>query len=380
MIIIVIFPSFKNYEERFKYYCEMSKCDLIEELYIFTRHVPEVKNCPQSKKLKINEIKNKFKFYLTLNWKIKKVICNKRNIIIVNHFLNNVFISKAKKRKKNIKVITKFYFPNFIIFFIKKKIRFEIKQKILLFKRSMLDLLSIYLSDIIIGNSYDIEYAVKKVQEKIGLNRKIITFPTPVDIDLFSPLNEKKFITEGMAKILFVGNLLKRKGIYDLLDVAKMLVDRKIKYKMIIIGKYLDKKTEERVNALIKVNKLDAYLEFKGKIKQKGLVSFYRNSDIFIFPSYHEGSPRVVKEAMACGLPVIAYRIYGNEVIDKRKDIIRFASLGNKKELFGRILELINNPNKLEYYSKKGIEHIKNNFSIRKLVEMEMQMYKELLK
>jgi glycosyltransferase involved in cell wall biosynthesis len=52
---------------------------------------------------------------------------------------------------------------------------------------------------------------------------------------------------------------------------------------------------------------------FLGQVDKDRLITLYQNATIFILPSYHEGLPTVILEAMACGLPVIATRVRGNQ-------------------------------------------------------------------
>jgi glycosyltransferase involved in cell wall biosynthesis len=54
-------------------------------------------------------------------------------------------------------------------------------------------------------------------------------------------------------------------------------------------------------------------VEFLGWQSREDLVKWYHRSNIFLFPSRHEGMPNAVLEAMASGLPVVASRIAGNE-------------------------------------------------------------------
>ncbi len=376
MRILIIFPSFKNYSERLKLYCEMSNFSEVENVIIFTRELHNDVNVKNFGNTKIFIIKDKFKFYFKIKNIIKKEINNEKDIIIINHFINLIYFGKDYKRTKNIKNITKFYFPNLIIFK-RKRIKFSLRQKILLLKRSLFDLLSILTSDVIIGNSKQIEELVNEVIKKIKIKRSIFTLPTPVDTELFHPMKIKK--EENYYKLLFVGNLLERKGIFDLIEVAKLLRDANIRYVLYLVGRFNQRKVEKDVNSLISKYELINNIEFIGKLKQKELVDYYNNCDLFIFPSYYEGSPRVAKEAMACGLPVVAYDIAGIKLIDKGRNIIQVVNVGNIDGLFRKIIELISDEKKLKDLSSKSVKHIRENFSIGIIAQEEVMLYQSLL-
>jgi len=379
MIIVIIFPSFKNYPERLKLYCRMSEFSEVDKVYIYTRILPGNFNY-KSAKVDIEVIEDKIKFYLRIKHIIKNRIKHKKNIVIINHFINLTFFLKRYRNKRNIKIITKFYFPNFLFFFKKNKnVKFKISEFFLLFKRSIWDFISLLFSDIIIGNSKEIENLVKKVAKTLHIKRKILTFPTPVDTDFFY---RKDKIKESLNKnrLLFVGNLLVRKGIFDLLETAKILKDQNVKYKLVIIGSFILKKNRISVSEYVKRNKMENSVEFVGTVGKEELIDHYNKSDVFLFPSYYEGSPRVVKEAMACGLPVVSYDIEGIKLIDQDKEIIQMVKLSDVKELSVKVLELIHNREKLKSLSMEGEVYIRKNFSVDEIAKKELELLFELIK
>ena len=104
----------------------------------------------------------------------------------------------------------------------------------------------------------------------------------------------KKSSNKKEFNILFVGRLIKSKGVFDLISIFKKL---KIKNKkLLIIGKE-DRFSPEgvNINKLIKGNKNISHIKESNKLEK-----YYNNADIFLFPSYSEGMPTVVMEAFAC--------------------------------------------------------------------------------
>jgi glycosyltransferase involved in cell wall biosynthesis len=82
-------------------------------------------------------------------------------------------------------------------------------------------------------------------------------------------------------------------------------------------------------------------LEFARGLKPFALREQYRRADIFLFPSRWEGSPKVILEASACGLPVIARSDYQPEtVVDGRTGYLG----ANDQELLDRLGDLIASP------------------------------------
>lgn len=126
-------------------------------------------------------------------------------------------------------------------------------------------------------------------------------------------VKEKKFCSykdknDGFIKILSVCRLSseeKYKG-YDKVIKALSLVKKKLNnIKYVIVGAS-DKNEIKRLSELIKKNKLEDNVEFKGEVLDNELIDYYLSSDLFAMPSKGEGFGIVFLEALFCGLPVIA--------------------------------------------------------------------------
>ena len=120
-----------------------------------------------------------------------------------------------------------------------------------------------------------------------------------IDLDIFRPMNlEKKY------DLIFVGRLAKNKGIYLLLEAASKLKIQNSNFKMLVIG---NGPLRKKLEVISKKLGLKDNIVFHGWAKDSHEVARLLNqSKILVMPSYNEGGPRVVVEAMACGLPILA--------------------------------------------------------------------------
>ena len=85
------------------------------------------------------------------------------------------------------------------------------------------------------------------------------------------------------------------------------------------------------------------------------LLREYQQADVFLFPSIWEGSPKVILEAAACGLPVIARQNYKPEtVLDGKSGYL----VGSDEALFVRLEELLSSPERRRAYGEVGRKHI----------------------
>ena len=119
----------------------------------------------------------------------------------------------------------------------------------------------------------------------------------------------KDTCTNQLIYLTYVGIFSKRKGLMELMNVFNELSIRYSNVRLILVGKG---DLEDEINAFIQSNALQDKVELTGYIGDKiKLSSIYKKSDIFVLPSYMEGFPRVVYEAMLNSLPVVCTNVGG---------------------------------------------------------------------
>ena len=151
---------------------------------------------------------------------------------------------------------------------------------------------------------------------------QVHTLLNSVDIDLYHPveskLNKKEIrkrldLPEEAVILLFVGSVIRRKGIDVLIQAFVHIVQQNQKLFLNIIGPQnkkenpsIDEDFVENLKQNLQSKGLGERVRFSGLIQDSELLAdYFRSSDIFIFPSRQEGMPNVVLEAMASELPVI---------------------------------------------------------------------------
>lgn len=112
---------------------------------------------------------------------------------------------------------------------------------------------------------------------------------------------------EGPLTLLFVGRLIKEKGIFETLSAFATLAEGR-DCRLVIAGDGPDAadvaRRVERVG-------LDGKVSLLGFLSGEQLLDVYRKADVFVFPSYREGFPTAITEALAAGLPVVTTRTRG---------------------------------------------------------------------
>ena len=103
----------------------------------------------------------------------------------------------------------------------------------------------------------------------------------------------------------------------------------------------------------------------------------YNSSDLMIYQTVNDGSPRVVIEALACGLPVLCNPHPGIRVLDENHQYLQFAQLGSIDSITAK-LQNMNDVKFLSDISNKGRSHIEVNFSNEFASIAQANLYKKV--
>lgn len=106
-------------------------------------------------------------------------------------------------------------------------------------------------------------------------------------------------------QLLFVGRIERDKGIVELLTALSELSE--LDFHLNICGKLADKSIEDEVNKL--KAKLGDKVSFLGYVVGVDKTKLFHNSDMLLLPSYHEGLPIVIMEALAAGCAIMSTRV-----------------------------------------------------------------------
>ena len=161
-------------------------------------------------------------------------------------------------------------------------------------------------SDVIVSNSYSqhrfIETHYPNYKDK---NEVIVNF---VDTDYFKPIKNTKSIGK---KIIVVASIWESKNTLGMIEAVRILKERQVKVNIIWYG--IDSEITPYVRKcldLIEKYRLGEMISLLSKTQQ--ILQKYQDSDYFCLPSFYEGTPNVLCEAMACGLPVICSNVCDN--------------------------------------------------------------------
>lgn len=185
-----------------------------------------------------------------------------------------------------------------------------------------------------------------------------------------TPVRKKK------CQFLFLGALGERKGIYDLLDVISSNKNKLCDHAVFHIG---GNGEVERVKKIIKANGLENIVKFEGWVSGDKKAKLLSSSDVYLLPSYNEGLPISILEAMSYKLPILSTPVGGiPEVVEDGVNGL-LVEPGDKKSLKRAILKMIEDH---EFRKKAGEEsYIKVQPHFPEQVKRKLNhIYGELLK
>ena len=125
-----------------------------------------------------------------------------------------------------------------------------------------------------------------------------------VDVELFRCAQ----VREKARKLLYAGRLAAEKGLPVLFESLRMLADKGYEFELTLVGDGVDRQALETLGRQLGI--CDR-LVFAGYVGQDVVLEYLQRSDVFILPSFAEGVPVSLMEAMACGVPVLATYVGG---------------------------------------------------------------------
>jgi glycosyltransferase involved in cell wall biosynthesis len=225
-------------------------------------------------------------------------------------------------------------------------------------------------------------YSIEKILKNYDVFRgKIRLVPNGVDIDKFQPTPpdsefKRSLGLDGKPCVLFVGNLVPRKGLSFLLEAAKNVTKQVKDATFLVVG---DGPQKLGLQNQIKKLELTQNFLFMGNVKDNQLPKIYNAADLFVLPSIQEGQGIVLLEAQACGKPVVAFDIGGvNEaVLDGKTGLL--AKRGSVADLGDALLKLLSDEALRQKMGSEGRSFVNQNFSWNLCAQRMLKVYREAL-
>lgn len=180
--------------------------------------------------------------------------------------------------------------------------------------------------------------------------------------------------SQDFYRILYLGRMTNDKGIIELLHAISELRNPSSIFELNLVG---DGEYMEQLLQLAEELEINDVVSFKGAtFNLETIKQFYLESDLYILPSYHEGFPRTLYEAMIFGVPIITTFVGGiGAVMKENKNCLKI--IPKSVESIVKVLGFaMNNFEELEVLTKNATIDIQEIFETRKLSHaMELSVF-----
>lgn len=289
-------------------------------------------------------------------------------------------LEKHRDSNTQVHTHTRFYFTNFIASYFAKKFNlshyhFEHGSSFVqdgsFLVKAFAYIFDMTLARYILRNSKLIFPISESVREFLSTHYKNLAFGHTLYNSY--DFKNKEFIKKPkpkVPKLLFVGRLVKSKGVYELLEAAKILKEKNFPYILTIIG---DGSERGKMENYIKENNLGKKIVMKGKLPYEETQKEYSKHDIFINPSYSEGLPTTVLEAIANSLIVIATDVGGTSEIIPKELLIAINTLSSEI-LSINILQTVDSWREKQKKYNKIMSIVKNQFNTDHIIKIYLSL------
>ncbi|MEK6889300.1 MAG: glycosyltransferase family 4 protein [Nanoarchaeota archaeon] len=192
-----------------------------------------------------------------------------------------------------------------------------------------------------------------------GNEKKIIVLPNGMAEEFFIKIKNNDFKKkQGIKKemVLFFGRLSVTKGPDKFVEIAHLVLKKRPDARFVIRG------PDEGMLAIVKkkIGNEKRIILLEATRERKDILKMYQAADVFVMPSFREGLPLTLFEAMASGLPVVASPVNGipYEMKDKRNGFL--IEYGDNEKFAEKIIELIDDKKLRNSISKNNLSKSKN--------------------
>jgi len=206
----------------------------------------------------------------------------------------------------------------------------------------------------------------------------VYSLPNAIDLVPYLPIARKRLENHnknGDLRVLYLGYLGSTKGSFDLIDAAGELLSNSSNVIFDLVGDELAQGVRQLLEQKILAKNLNGKVNIHQPAFGPEKLAYFQRADVFIYPSYYEGMPMAVLEAMASGLPVVASRVGG--LPDLLEDGVNgyLVDPGCPEQLATAIQKILNNDLLLSSMQKQAARIAAERFDIEQLVTKLVEIY-----
>lgn len=204
---------------------------------------------------------------------------------------------------------------------------------------------------IIVNSSWSSQALLQTVIPTEKINIVPLAYQPPVQAGGFTRTYPEAFTAERPLKVLFLGQVILRKGIVALLEAAELLRDQPVEFWIVGSSEI----------TLPKASEAYGKIHWVGPVPRSAAARYYQMADVFLFPTLSDGFGLTQLEAQAWKLPVICSHRCGEVVMDGNNGIILPEVTG--EQIAAVLKSLSTHPEILTYLSQSSVSPSQNSLS-----------------
>jgi colanic acid/amylovoran biosynthesis glycosyltransferase len=223
---------------------------------------------------------------------------------------------------------------------------------------------------------------MKKILQKYGCPKeKIIVHHSGIDTDSFQ-YKERSYPKNGTITLLTVGRLVEKKGMKYLIHAFRKVYNKHPNLRLRIVG---DGPLRKDLEGQVRRYGIGEAVKFLGEMPHKEIVKEYEAAHLFVLASAtsrngdQEGIPNAIKEAMACGLPVVSTEHAGIPELVSNGKSGYLVPERNAKALASRLEKLIIESRKWRMLGLEGRKRVRKSFHSKKQIQELEMIYAKLI-
>lgn len=223
---------------------------------------------------------------------------------------------------------------------------------------------------ILLANDFKLELIKKGIKQPIHLLSTAVDDSLSKNFFLYSKINHINSI--NIIKILFLSRIEKQKGIFETIDAYKLLLNKGYHIVLSIAG---DGNNYNDVLEYIAQNNLQNHINILGYVTGEQKQKALQEHDIYCLPSYSEGMPTSVLEAMAFGMPVVTTPVGGLKDFFQDEKMGYLAHSTQPEEIASCLEKLIKNKDALCDIAEYNYNYAHENFMASKVATKLKSIY-----
>lgn len=214
-------------------------------------------------------------------------------------------------------------------------------------------------------------------RERIHVQHNSVRPEPALDSREIHLLRSKLGFTEDERMVLAVGRLSKEKGQIDLLHAFKRMNDThsEINARLVVVGDGPER--APLVEGVTSLGLVD-HVIFAGQVNNVGV--YYAAADVLVNPSHSEGSPYVLLEAMAAGLPIVATAVGGVPEMVENNETALLVPASDPQAMADAIVRILNDERLARRLTENASELVSSHFSPATYVRSLGELYRTVVR